>query len=78
VDYKNNFIIVAGDLDFGELWYWHYSGKLGVIILRMDSYIFESQFKIIKFLHDKNLLRDDKLSRSLVVSAGSKYRFRTV
>ena len=74
---KNDAVIIAGDLDFGELWYWHYRGKLGVIMLRIKSYKIESQYEVIKFLHDSNVLINDKIGNSLVIAASSRYRIRT-
>jgi len=74
---KNKAIIITGDLDFGELWYWRYRGKLSVIVLRMKSYKIESQYEVIKFLHDNNMLASEKLINSLVISTSSRYRIRT-
>ena len=71
---KNKAIIISGDLDFGELWYWHYYGKLGVIILRMKSYQLDSQYKVIEFLHNKGVLKEIK--HSLVVSTSTRFRIR--
>ncbi|MBI2541345.1 DUF5615 family PIN-like protein [Candidatus Woesearchaeota archaeon] len=74
---KNKAVIIAGDLDFGELWYWRYRGKLSVIILRTKSYKIESQYKVIRFLHDNNMLKTGKIINSLVISTSSRYRIRT-
>ena len=73
----NKMIIVTGDLDFGELWYWSYRGKLSVIVLRMKSYRMESQYQVIKFLHNKNLLESEKIVNALVISTSNRYRIRT-
>ena len=73
---KNKAIIITGDLDFGELWYWRYRGKLSVIVLRMKSYKIESQYEAIKFLHDNKMLASEKLINSLVISTSSRYRIR--
>ena len=74
---KNKAIVIAGDLDFGELWYWHFRGKLGIIVLRIKSYKIESQYEVIRFLHDNNLLTSEKIINSLVISTSSRYRIRT-
>ncbi len=74
---KNNSIIVTGDLDFGELWYWHYNGTVGIIILRLKSYKAEAQEKIIEFLHANKVLTEEKVKNSLIISTGRKYRIRT-
>lgn len=73
---KNKAIIIAGDLDFGELWHWSYKGKLGVIVLRIKSYKVESQYKVIKFLYYNNVLASEKISNALVISTASRYRIR--
>ena len=75
---KNNAVIIAGDLDFGELWYWSYKGKLGVIILRIKSYTFEDQLMVLRFFHSKGVLKDKKIKTSLVISTMNRYRIRTV
>jgi len=73
---KNNAVIIAGDLDFGELWYWHYHGKLGMIILRVKSYKVELQYEAIKFLHDNKVLAGKRIRHSLVISTNNRYRIR--
>ncbi len=73
----NNAVIIAGDKDFGELWYWIYRGEVGVIILRLKSYKAESQYKVIKFLSDNNVLSNSKIGHSLIISTFSRYRLRT-
>lgn len=74
---KNKAVIITGDLDFGELWYWLYKGELGIVVLRMKSYKIESQYEVIKFLHNNNLLKSGKIINSLVISTSGKYRIRT-
>lgn len=73
---KNNAVIVTGDIDFGELWYWYYQGRVGIIVLRVKSYRLESQYKVIKFLHDNNILTDKKIRNSLIISTSNRYRIR--
>ena len=74
---KNKVVIITGDLDFGELWYWRYRGKLSVIVLRMKSYKIESQYEVINFLHSKNLLENERILNALIISTSSRYRIRT-
>src|SRR3989338_7363657 len=74
---KNKAVIIAGDLDFGELWYWRYRGKLSVIVLRLKSYKIESQYEVIRFLHGNNILTSEKIVNSLIISTSSRYRIRT-
>ena len=74
---KNDAVIITGDFDFGELWYWHYYGKIGIIILRVKSYKLESQYEVIKFLHDNNVLTNEKIGNSLVISTPNRFRIRT-
>ncbi len=73
----NNAAIVTGDLDFGELWYWSYRKKLGIIILRMKFYNLESQYSIIKFLHGSKILKNPRIKDSLIISTSGRYRIRT-
>ncbi|MBI2173519.1 MAG: DUF5615 family PIN-like protein [Candidatus Aenigmarchaeota archaeon] len=74
---KNRAVIITGDLDFGELWYWHYRGDIGIIILRIKSYGAKSQYSVIKFLHENKALDDEKIRNSLIISTQNKYRIRT-
>ena len=74
---KNNAIIIAGDLDFGELWYWHFRGKVGIVILRVKSYKEESQFEVVKFLHENKIFTNKKITSSLIISTSKRYRLRT-
>ena len=74
---KNNAVIITGDLDFGELWYWQYRGSVGIIVLRVKSYKIEFQYDIIKFLHDNDILKHEKIKNSLIISTPNRYRIRT-
>ena len=74
---KNKAVIIAGDLDFGELWYWHFYGKVGIIVLRIKSYKVEKQYEVIRFLHDNKVFTNKKIKNSLVISTYNKYRIRT-
>ncbi|MBI2550274.1 DUF5615 family PIN-like protein [Candidatus Woesearchaeota archaeon] len=74
---KNNSVIITGDLDFGELWYWHYNGTVSIIVLRLKSYKTEAQEKIIEFLHMNKMLAEEKIKNALIMSTGRKYRIRT-
>ncbi|MBS3156594.1 DUF5615 family PIN-like protein [Candidatus Woesearchaeota archaeon] len=72
---KNKAVIITADLDFGELWYWNYYGEVGVVVLRVKAYNLESQYKVIKFLHDNDVLKKD-IRNSLIVSTSNRYRIR--
>jgi len=74
---KNNAVIITGDKDFGELWYWSYRGKIGVILLRLKSYKIETQNKAIEFLHENNVLKNKNIKNALVITTPNKYRIRT-
>ena len=74
---KNSAVIITGDKDYGELWYWHYHGELGIIVLKLKSYRIEYQYKVIRFLHENNVLKNEKIDRSLIISSLNKYRIRT-
>lgn len=74
---NNNAVIITGDKDYGELWYWYYYGKIGVIMLRLKSYRIESQNRAIEFLHENKVLKNEKIGRSLIISTLNRYRIRT-
>ena len=74
---KNNSTIITGDLDFGELWHWHYNGAVSIIVLRLKSYNAEAQEKIIEFLHKNKVLSLEKVKNALIISTDRKYRIRT-
>ena len=71
-------IIVTGDRDFGELWYWYYAGKLGVIILRLNSQSLEGQEKILDYLHKTDLFKHPSLSQALIISSEDHHRIRVI
>ncbi len=52
---KNNSIIITGDLDFGELWYWRFRMEVGIIVLRIKSYRAESQYNVLCCITPKGL-----------------------
>ena len=74
---KNNAVIITGDKDYGELWYWYYSGSVGVIILKLKSYKIDNQYLAIEFLHEKKVFDNKKVNISLVISTLNRYRIRT-
>ena len=74
---KNNSVIITGDLDFGELWYWHYNGAVSIIVLRLKLYRAAEQQKIIEFLHTSKVLNEEKVKNALIISTNKKYRIRT-
>jgi predicted nuclease of predicted toxin-antitoxin system len=69
-------IIVTQDLDFGELWYWYYSGEIGIIILRLSSQKLSEQERIIEYLHGQKVLKDFDITHSLIISTKSRHRIR--
>ena len=73
---KNKAVIITADLDFGEIWYWHHYGDLGVIVIRVKLYNFESQYEILIFLHNNNILKDNRIRKSLIISTSTRYRIR--
>lgn len=74
---KNNSIVITGDLDFGELWYWHYNGAVGIIVLRLKSYNLEAQQRILEFLYTSKVLDEESVKNALIISTDKKYRIRT-
>ena len=76
---QRNAVIITADLDFGELWYWNYSGQLGVIILRLlSSQRLSAQKAAIEYLHQKEVLRYSDINKSLIITTGHRYRIRTL
>jgi len=73
---KNNAIIITCDREFGELWYWYYSGKLGIIVLCLSSQSLEGQKKVIEYLHRERVLLRSDLVHCLIISTESRYRIR--
>jgi len=73
---KSKAIIITADLDFGELWYWHYRGKLGIIVLRLKSFALDSQYEVLKFLHNSKVLGQEEIKNSLIMSTSTRYRLR--
>ena len=73
---KNHAVILTGDKDFGELWYWYYGGNLGVIVLRLAFPSLEYQGKIMEYLHRKKILKHPDLSKVLIISSDHHHRIR--
>jgi len=69
-------VVITGDLDFGEFFYWQLLGRFGVIILRSKSQSLDAFKKIINFLHRQSILKDERLNHSLVVATKDKFRWR--
>lgn len=69
-------ILITLDLDFGEMYYFGTSKKLGVVILRLKNQTVESVNSTLKKLLDSQLL-DKKVNRSaLFVVDEEKIRIR--
>ncbi|MBS3151584.1 DUF5615 family PIN-like protein [Candidatus Woesearchaeota archaeon] len=73
---NNKAILITGDLDFGELWYWYYGGEFGVIVFRIKSYKVETQYKVIEFLYKDKVLVNEKIMHSLIIATPTRYRIR--
>jgi predicted nuclease of predicted toxin-antitoxin system len=73
---KEKAILVTCDLDFGEFFYWQTLGKFGVIILRSKKQKCNSYKKILEFLHTEKILKDKRMSTSLLIASKDKYRLR--
>lgn len=73
---QNNAILITSDLDFGEFFYAQSLGSFGVIILRgrpQNSGTFE---RILKNLDMGGILRNEDLTKSLVLATERNYRCR--
>lgn len=73
---KEKAILVTCDLDFGEFFYWQTLGKFGVVILRSKKQKCDSFKGILRFLHRERILKDKRLSSSLLIASKAKYRLR--
>ena len=73
---NNNNAIITGDLDFGELWYWYYRGRVSVIVLRLKSFKVEAQQNAVEFLHNNKAFAEEKIKNALIISTDKKYRIR--
>jgi predicted nuclease of predicted toxin-antitoxin system len=73
---KEKAILVTCDLDFGEFFYWQTLGKFGVIILRSKTQKCDSYKEVLRFLHKEKILKDKRLSTSLLIASKDKYRLR--
>ena len=69
-------VLITSDLDFGEFFYSHNLGSFGVIILRSKSQNITAFQQILKNLHMRGLLRDDRLNSTLIVAIEQEYRLR--
>ena len=73
---KQKVVLITGDLDFGEFFYWQSLGKFGIIILRSKSQKYEVYRQVLEYLHQEGVLKDKRLKNSLVVATKGKYRWR--
>lgn len=73
---RNKRVLITGDREFGEFFYLKTFGKIGVIILRSKSQALKSFQEIIDYLHQKKVLKSEKLKDSLIVAIKGRYRIR--
>ena len=73
---KNDAVVITYDREFGEMWYWHYYGQLGIIVLCLSSQSLEGQKKVVEYLHKEKILARLDLINLLVVSTESRCRIR--
>ena len=73
---EHDAILITSDLDFGEFFYFRSIGSFGVIILRSRSQSIIVSQRILKSLHDRGVLRDERLNNGLVVATKQEYRLR--
>lgn len=69
-------ILITSDLDFGEIFYLKSFGGFGVIVLRGKSQSTNAFKAILAALHNRNILKDERLTYSLLVSTEKEYRWR--
>lgn len=73
---EHNAVIITGDMDFGELWYWYYAGLIGIIVLRLHSQSLLGQEKIIDYLERMSVLKDSNLDKALIIASEHHHRIR--
>lgn len=70
---KEKRVIITFDLDFGEIYYFSESGKIGIIVLRIQNQTVESVNKVLGKFFKKEAKNVD-LGKSLVVIDENKIR----
>ena len=73
---KNKYTIITLDLDFGEIYYYHYPLKVGIIILKLKDQTIESVNRTLKILLDSKIIHKELLKYSLIIFDGTKIRVR--
>lgn len=69
---KEQRIVVTLDLDFGELWYFVFEGKVGIIVLRTKLQTVEWVNKVLGEFLEKEYRSE--MAKSLVVVSESGFR----
>ena len=72
---KNGFVIVTGDIDFGEMFY-RYFGSVSILLLRSRLQGTGGFKRIILNLHQAGILENIKAANDLVVASEKVYRIR--
>ncbi len=67
-------IVVTFDLDFGRLYYFHYRGRVGILVLRLNRLTFSGQEERLKEFLGRVDLEGQGLERSLIVLEAHRYR----
>lgn len=73
---QNNAILITSDLDFGEFFYAQSLGSFGVVILRGKSQSSRTFERVLKNLDTSGILRNEDLTKSLVLATERNYRCR--
>lgn len=73
---KKKLVIITLDLDFGEIYYFSASIRLGVIVLKLKDQTVESVNKNLEKLLATEVLDKRELAKSLIVFDGKKIRIR--
>ena len=73
---KNKYIIITLDLDFGEIYYYHYPLEIGIIILKLKDQTIESVNRTLKILLDSKTVHKKLVKNSLIIFDGTKIRIR--
>jgi len=73
---KNKYTIITLDLDFGEIYYYYRSIKIGIIVLRLKDQTIMSVNQALKILLSSKVIDKRSIKNSLIIFDGIKIRIR--
>jgi len=73
---KQKRIILTFDLDFGEMYYFGETTKVGIIVLRIKPHTVELVNEVLGKFLDTKVIETKKIDYSLIILGKNKYRHR--